>query len=92
MGREALTSPSVGRAHRGEGAISLERAIATVEGELTALGLGTKDQPKEGTEGWYLLRAKSLGLSFLRQIRQVESNPAALERHFKKATLEVKSE
>ena len=70
--------------------MSLARAIATIEAEMTALGLGTKDQPAEGTEGWYLLRAKALGLSFLRRATQEENNPAALERHFRKATIAAK--
>ena len=72
--------------------MSLDRAITQLEEELAALGLGTKDQPAEGTTEWFLLRAKAIGLSFLRKARQMNgAPPAEIERHFRKASIEVKA-
>ena len=72
--------------------MSLERAILQVEEEMAALGLGTKDQPAEGTTEWFLLRALGIGLSFLRRAKQMNgAPPAEIERHFRKASIEVKA-
>jgi len=44
----------------------LEEAVASLEAEVLAFGQGTKDQPEDLSRDFYLLRAKSLGLSYLR--------------------------
>lgn len=59
--------------------MSLERAIATLEAEVAGFKQGTPDQPREGTEGWYVLRAKSLGLSLLKRMRKIGSMSAREE-------------
>lgn len=43
----------------------MEYAIKLLEEEIEALGT-----PREGTTAWWTLRAKSLGLSFLRTVKQ----------------------
>lgn len=47
----------------------IESAIASLQREVDAFGQGTAKQPSEGSADWFLLRAKSLGLSYLRSIR-----------------------
>lgn len=43
----------------------MDDAIKMLEDEILALGI-----PREGSAGWYILRAKSLGLSFLKTVKQ----------------------
>lgn len=65
----------------------IDDAIAILEAEVAAFGQGTKDQPAEGTPEFFILRAKSVGLSMLRsmQARGLDS-PSRVE-SFYKATL-----
>lgn len=49
--------------------MSLPAAIAQLEEELGALGLG-KRPPAEGSADWFLVRAKALGLSHLRALQE----------------------
>lgn len=72
--------------------MSLDRAIAQMEAEVAGFKQGTPDQPAEGTADWFLLRAKAIGLSNLRRMKQLEvgSDPAAAERYYRKCTSALK--
>lgn len=63
-------------------ATPLDAAIAVLEEEIASFQQGTKDQPKEKTTDWFLLRAKSLGLSSLKTMaaRQLADDPVGAER------------
>ena len=63
----------------------LESAIALLEAEVEAFQQGTKFQPAEKSEAWFVLRAKALGLSHLRRMAQlrVHDDPAAAERFYR---------
>ena len=50
----------------------LDSAIAQMEEEVASYNPGGREAPKEGTSGWYLLRATVLGLQYLRRIRDLE--------------------
>lgn len=65
--------------------MSLDRAIVLMEEEVADFQNGTASAPKEGTAEWFLLRAKALGLSQLRRMKQLEvgDNPAAAERFYR---------
>lgn len=73
--------------------MSLDKAIELLETEISALGQGKKDQPKEGTPEWYVLRAKGVGLTFLRHAKangRDASNPE-FQRFYRKFSKEVKA-
>ena len=72
--------------------MSLDTAIAVLGTEIAAYQQGTSTQPSEGTADWYLLRAKSLGLSCLKRQKQlqIENDPGACERHYKAASSATK--
>ena len=72
----------------------LERALAQMEAEVAEFGQGSVRQPREGTTEWYVVRAKSLGLSFLRQAskRKLEGNPRAVDLLFKHNSVEIKND
>lgn len=74
--------------------MSIERAIETLQAEVGAFHQGTAEQPAEGTEAWFLLRAKSLGLSYLKRVRQLSlhDNPASAERFFRDSSRVVKGD
>ncbi len=64
--------------------MSLQSAIEMLQAEVDDFGQGTSRQPKEGSADWFLLRAKSLGLSSLKRAAQlkVDKSPVAANRHF----------
>ena len=61
--------------------MSLVAAIVALQEEIDSFNHGTQQQPKEGTTAWFMLRAKSIGMSYLKRLEQlgVENNPAASE-------------
>lgn len=65
--------------------MSLDRAIEQLQAEVDTFQQGTQNQPKEGTVEWFLLRAKALGLSQLKRMKQLgtEGNAAASERFYR---------
>lgn len=61
----------------------LERAIKQLEGELVLQG--TENSPQDLSVEWWILRARALGLSWLRTQARLEHSdraPAA-ERHYR---------
>ena len=54
--------------------MSIERAIKNLEEEV-----GNLKTPEEGTREWWLLRAKSLGLSLLRSCHKQEFSTVQAE-------------
>lgn len=72
--------------------MSLDRAIEQLSAEIADFQQGTKQAPKDGTVEWFLLRAKSLGLSHLKRMKQlgVESDVAASERFYRKCSSSFK--
>ena len=50
---------------------AIDVAIGMLEEEILSSGHGTKQQPKDGTAEWFILRARSLGLSHLRRMKQL---------------------
>ena len=73
--------------------MSLDRAIEQLQTEVTSYGHGTPTQPKPESAEWFLLRAKTLGLSALRRMKQlgVAGDPAAAERYYRRSSNEVKA-
>lgn len=71
----------------------LEAAIAVLEAEVAGFQQGTKDQPKEKTTDWFLLRAYGLGLSCLRALkaRALEDDPPGAERFYRNASKGMKA-
>lgn len=67
--------------------MSLDRAIAQLEAEVAAFNQGTLQQPAENSTEWFVLRAKSLGLSALRRMAQLQlhGEPASAERYYREA-------
>lgn len=65
----------------------IDDAIALLEAEVAAFGQGTKDQPQEGTPEFFILRAKSIGLSMLKQMRVNGIDSPARVESFYKASL-----
>lgn len=58
--------------------MSLSLALEQLQAEVDSFLQGTKQQPREGTADWFLLRAKSIGLSYLRSIeKQKLDQPAS---------------
>lgn len=58
----------------------LDSALGELESQISKFNHGTKAQPKEGTQEWFMLRALSLGRSYLRRCVQLElhrDSPAA---------------
>ena len=73
--------------------MAIESAIAQLETEIAGFKQGTKDQPKEGSGAWFMLRALSAGLVLLRVMQQrgVANDPAAAESFFRLYTKEAKT-
>lgn len=71
----------------------LESAISQLQEEFDSYSPGTKDAPREGTDRWYLLRACSLGLTYLKQLdaRGLQSDPAAAEALYRTSGKELKA-
>jgi len=65
--------------------MSLDRAILRLTEEIAEYQHGTPQAPKEKTVDWFLLRAKSLGLTCLRRMQQlqVEEDVAGAERFYR---------
>ena len=74
--------------------MSIARAIEQLEADIATYGQGTNLQPAEGSAAWHILRAKSLGLSYLKRAAQLklEGDPAATERFYRAACVHVKVE
>lgn len=72
--------------------MSLDAAIKVLEEEVAAFQQGTKDQPKEGSVDWFLLRARALSLSHLKRMQQLnlQGDAAAAERHYRNCSNLVK--
>lgn len=64
--------------------MSLSAAIKALEAEVTDFRHGTPNAPAEGSQDWWLLRAKSLALSSLKRADQMAlgGNPRGGERFF----------
>lgn len=73
--------------------MSLDTAIVTLEADVAAYRPGTSQAPKERTADWWRLRALSLGLSCLKQMRQlkVEEDAAAAERFYRACSKNFKN-
>lgn len=71
----------------------LQSAISLLQEEFDSYGQGTPEQPKEGTSGWFLLRAHSLGLSYLKRLDglQIDGDPAAAERLYRRGNVHFKA-
>lgn len=71
---------------------ALEAAIEVMAAEVAAFQQGTKSQPAEKTTDWFLLRAKSLGLSSLRTMKaqQLDEDPVGAERFHRTASIHMK--
>jgi hypothetical protein len=64
---------------------AIDRAIAQLQEEVDAYHQGTAQAPLEDSPEWFVLRAKSLGLSHLKRARQLGAHekPAAAERFYR---------
>ena len=71
----------------------LENAIEELQETVNAFGQGTSSQPKDGSTPWYLLRAHTTGLAYLKRLQQlgIESDPGACERVYRKGSAMFKS-
>lgn len=74
--------------------MSLRAAIQALQVEVNDFRHGTPNAPKEGTQDWWLLRAKMLALSTLKRADQIalEGNPAGGERFFAACGRQLKHE
>ncbi len=66
--------------------MSIDAAIAILEAEVDSFNQGVpRVQPEENTTEWFILRAKALGLSHLRRMKQLgaHEDPAAAERFYR---------
>lgn len=74
--------------------MSLRAAIKTLEMEVADFRQGTPQQPAEGSQDWWLLRAKSMALSSLRRAdaMALENNPRGGERFFSSCSRLLKHE
>lgn len=72
---------------------AIDDAIARLQQEVVSFNQGTAQQPKEGTPEWFLLRAKSAGLSMLKRLRQLgcQNDAAASERYYRTCSAVLKS-
>lgn len=64
--------------------MSLAQAITQLQAEVTSYGQGTLTQPLPRSTEWFLLRAKAVGLSLLKQLQQdgVELDLVGAERRY----------
>lgn len=51
---------------------NLDVAISQLQEESDAYTQGSKVQPRDGTTEWYVLRAITIGLGFLKRAKQLE--------------------
>ena len=52
----------------------IDIAIASLQAEVDDFHQGSKQQPKENSAAWFSLRAKALGLSYLKRLQQLEAH------------------
>ena len=73
--------------------MSLDAAIAQLEVETALYAQVTQQQPGEGTQEWFVLRAKALGLSCLRRMKQlgVGDSPRSAELFYREASKYTKT-
>lgn len=72
--------------------MSLDDAIAVLEIEVAGFKLGTQDQPKADTPEFFLVRAKAVGLSMLKQMRAKGlSEPERIESFYKQTSVTAKA-
>lgn len=73
--------------------MSIAVAIRQLEDALAQAGVGTKQQPQEGTVDWFLVRATAIGLTHLRRMQQLDLGVdyAAAERHYRAAAEKIKA-
>lgn len=72
--------------------MSLAAAISQLEAEIAVFGQGTADQPAERSTGWYVLRAKVVGLQALRNMQSLSAEDAqACDKVYKTALKAVKA-
>lgn len=71
----------------------LESAISQLQEEFDSYSPGTKDAPAPSTDRWYLLRAVSIGLTYLKQVavRGLDNDPAAAEALYRVSGKELKA-
>jgi len=71
----------------------LEAAIADQQFAVNSYKPGTKDQPKEGSQGWYALRAAVIGLGWLKRLQQLDlaDSPEAANLTYRAALVSTKS-
>lgn len=64
---------------------AIDDAIVQLESEIAAFQQGTPQQPKDDTQSWFILRARVLGLTYLKQLRiqGLHNDPAAAERTYR---------
>lgn len=74
--------------------MSLRAAIVSLEAEITALGHGGSNQPREGSAEWFLLRGKLSGLNLLRRMDEqgLGGNARGAEVFYKAHSKELKVE
>lgn len=72
--------------------MSVDAAIAQLETEVAAFKQGSKDQPKDGSAAWFMLRGLSAGLLMLKQMKLhgVANDPSQADRFFNNYTKQLK--
>lgn len=70
--------------------MALKDAIRYIEAQLDDLALGTTRQPPEGSQGWFLARAWTLGVAFLRRADQMAGDPQQVENLYRSALKTLK--
>ena len=72
---------------------ALEIAVEEMQEEVDSFQQGTAAQPKDGSTEWYLLRAMTLGLAYLKRLNQlgVGNDPRACERVYLRSSAHFKA-
>ena len=52
----------------------IDVAILALQAEVDDFAQGSKQQPKEDSADWFTLRAKAIGLSYLKRVKQLEAH------------------
>jgi len=70
----------------------IEAAIASLQSEVEDFQQGSGQQPKENSAAWFTLRAKALGLSYLKRVKQLEAHhdPATSDRFYRACSKQFK--
>lgn len=73
---------------------AIDQAIAELGNEIAEFKHGTLDQPDEGSSAWFLLRAKTLAMTYLKRLGQTGAHGSAKasEQLFKQCTKAFKME